>query len=65
MQQATIGFRDKSICRRVKFADTSFVAVTFLTRTPAPLSFSFPSDVYADIRVIESLRKGFRHDETR
>lgn len=27
MQQATIGFRDKSICRRVKFADTSFVAV--------------------------------------
>jgi len=28
MQRATMGFRDKSICRGVKFADTSFVAVT-------------------------------------
>lgn len=39
MQQATIGFRDKSICRRVKFADTSFVAVTFSTVLPCTSLF--------------------------
>lgn len=58
MQQATMRFRDKSICRRVKFADTSFVAVLDALSC-SDLSFSFLGDVHADIRAFNRSGRDF------